>query len=50
MKDFYGPLIEASEIIEQLRQEQQIKTFSQNVLQKKVIEKAARERGLTVTP
>jgi parvulin-like peptidyl-prolyl isomerase len=50
MKDFYGPLIDASEIIEQLRQEQQIKTFSQKVLQKKVIEKAARERGLTVTP
>ncbi|MEG4445450.1 peptidylprolyl isomerase [Microcoleus sp. AT9_B5] len=50
MKDFYGPLIEASEIIEQLRQEMQLKTFSQKVLQKKVIEKAARERGLTVTP
>ncbi|MEG4988186.1 peptidylprolyl isomerase [Microcoleus sp. BR0-C5] len=50
MKDFYGPLIEASEIIELLRQQQQIKTFSQKVLQKKVIEKASRERGLTVTP
>ncbi|WP_333177792.1 MULTISPECIES: hypothetical protein [unclassified Microcoleus] len=43
-------MIEASEIIEQLRQEMQLKTFSQKVLQKKVIEKAARERGLTVTP
>jgi parvulin-like peptidyl-prolyl isomerase len=50
MKDFSQPLIDASEIIEQLRQEQQIKTFTQKVLQKKVIEKAARERGLTVTP
>ncbi|MEG4197518.1 peptidylprolyl isomerase [Microcoleus sp. Pol12A5] len=50
MKDFYGPLIEASEIIALLRQEMQLKTFSQKVLQKKVIEKAARERGLTVTP
>ena len=50
MKDFSQPLIEASEIIELLRQEQQIKTFSQKVLQKKVIEKAAKERGLTVTP
>ncbi|MEG4403984.1 peptidylprolyl isomerase [Microcoleus sp. MON2_D5] len=50
MKDFYRPLIEASEIIELLRQEMQLKTFTQKVLQKKVIEKAARERGLTVTP
>jgi len=50
MKDFYGPLIEASEIIELLRQDLQLKTFTQKVLQKKVIEKAARERGLTVTP
>jgi len=50
MKDFSQPLIEASEIIELLRQELQLKTFTQKVLQKKVIEKAARERGLTVTP
>ncbi|MBD1814707.1 peptidylprolyl isomerase [Microcoleus vaginatus DQ-U2] len=50
MEDFYGPLIESSEIIELLRQEMQLKTFSQKVLQKKVIEKAARQRGLTVTP
>ena len=50
MKDFSQPLIEASEIIELLRQELQLKTFTQKVLQKKVIEKVARERGLTVTP
>src|SRR6476661_7060021 len=50
MKDFSQPLIEASEIIELLRRELQLKTFSQKVLQKKVIEKAAQERGLTVTP
>lgn len=50
MEDFSQPLIEASEIIELLRQELQLKTFTQKVLQKKVIEKAARERGLTVTP
>ena len=50
MKDFSQPLIEASEIIELLRQELQLKAFTQKVLQKKVIEKAARERGLTVTP
>ena len=50
MKDFSKPLIEASEIIELLRQELQLKTFTQKVWQKKVIEKAAQERGLTVTP
>jgi len=50
MKDFSQPLIEASEIIELLRQELQLKTFTQKVWQKKVIEKAAQERGLTVTP
>ncbi len=50
MKDFSQPLIEANEIIELLRRELQLKTFSQKVLQKKVIEKAAQERGLTVTP
>jgi parvulin-like peptidyl-prolyl isomerase len=50
MKDFSQPLIEASEIIELLRRELQLKTFTQKVLQKKVIEKAAQERGLTVTP
>lgn len=50
MKDFSQPVIEASEIIELLRQDLQLKTFTQKVLQKKVIEKAARERGLTVTP
>ena len=50
MKDFSQPLIEASEIIELLRRELQLKTFTQKVWQKKVIEKAAQERGLTVTP
>lgn len=50
MKDFSQPLIEASEIIELLRRDLQLKTFTQKVLQKKVIEKAAQERGLTVTP
>jgi len=50
MKDFSQPLIEASEIIQLLRQELQLKTFTQKVWQKKVIEKAAQERGLTVTP
>jgi parvulin-like peptidyl-prolyl isomerase len=50
MKDFSQPFIEASEIIELLRQELQLKTFTQKVWQKKVIEKAAQERGLTVTP
>jgi len=50
MKDFSKPLIEASEIIELLRRELQLKTFTQKVWQKKVIEKAAQERGLTVTP
>ena len=43
-------MIEASEIIQLLRQELQLKTFTQKVWQKKVIEKAAQERGLTVTP
>jgi parvulin-like peptidyl-prolyl isomerase len=50
MKDFSQRLIEASEIIELLRRELQLKTFTQKVWQKKVIEKAAQERGLTVTP
>lgn len=50
MKDFSQPLIEASEIIELLRRELQLKTFTQKVWQKKVIEKVAQERGLTVTP
>ncbi len=50
MKDVSQPLIEASEIIELLKQELQLKPFCQKVLHKKVIDKAARERGLTVTP
>ncbi len=50
MKDVSQPLIEASEIIELLKQELQLKPFCQKILQKKVIDKAARERGLTVTP
>lgn len=50
MKDFSQPLIESSEIIELLRQELQLKPFCQKVLQKKVIDKAAEERGLSVTP
>ncbi|MEG4801495.1 peptidylprolyl isomerase [Microcoleus sp. ARI1-B5] len=50
MKDFYQPLIESSEIIKLLRKERQLKPFCQQVLQKKVIDKAAEERGLTVTP
>ena len=50
MKDASQPLIESSEIIELLRQELQLKPFCQKVLQKKVIDKAAGERGLTVTP
>ena len=49
MKDASQPLIESSEIIELLRQELQLKPFCQKVLQKKVIDKAAEERGLTVT-
>lgn len=50
MKDVSQPLIEASEIIELLKQELQLKPFCQKLLQKKVIDKAAREQGLTVTP
>ncbi len=50
MKDVSQPLIEASEIIKLLRQDLQLKPFCQKVLQKKVIDKAAGERGLTVTP
>ena len=50
MKDTSQPLIEATEIIELLRQDLQLKPFCQKVLQKKVIDKAAGERGLTVTP
>jgi len=50
MKDGSQPLIESSEIIELLRQDLQLKPFCQKVLQKKVIDKAAGERGLTVTP
>lgn len=50
MKDFYQPLIESSEIIKLLRKERQLKPLCQQVLQKKVIDKAAEERGLTVTP
>lgn len=50
MKDFSQPLVEPSEIIELLRQELQLKPFCQKVLQKKVIDKAAEERGLSITP
>jgi parvulin-like peptidyl-prolyl isomerase len=50
MKHFSQPLVEPSEITELLRQELQLKPFCQKVLQKKVIDKAAEERGLTVTP
>lgn len=50
MKDVSQPLIEANEIIKLLRQDLQLKPFCQKVLQKKVIDKAAGERGLTVTP
>ena len=50
MKDVSQPLIEANEIIQLLKQELQLKPFCQKVLQKKVIDKAAGERGLTVTP
>ena len=50
MKDIYQPLIEANEIIDSLRQELQLKQICQKNLQKKVIDKAAKERGLTVTP
>lgn len=50
MKDVSQPLIEASEIIQLLKQELQLKPFCQKLLQKKVIDKAAREQGLTVTP
>ena len=50
MKDASQPLIESSEIIELLKQELQLKPFCQKLLQKKVIDKAAEERGLSVTP
>jgi parvulin-like peptidyl-prolyl isomerase len=50
MKDVSQPLIEANEIIQLLKQELQLKPFCQKLLQKKVIDKAAREQGLTVTP
>lgn len=50
MKDIYQPLIEPNEIIETLKQELQLKPFYQKILQKRVIDKAAKERGLTVTP
>ncbi|MEG3843994.1 peptidylprolyl isomerase [Microcoleus sp. herbarium14] len=50
MKDVSQPLIEASEIIQLLKQDLQLKPFCQKVLQKKVIDKAAGERGLSVTP
>lgn len=50
MKDFYPPLIEAHEIVDALKQELQLKPFYQKILQKRVIDKAATERGLTVTP
>ena len=50
MKTFYQPLIESGEIIDSLKQELQVKSFYQKILQKRVIEKAAKERGLTVTP
>ena len=50
MKDIYQPLIETNEIIDSLKQEFQVKPFYQRILQKKVIDKAATERGLTVTP
>jgi parvulin-like peptidyl-prolyl isomerase len=50
MKDIYQPLIETNEIIDSLKQEFQVKPFYQRILQKKVIDKAAKERGLTVTP
>lgn len=50
MKDFSQPLLEANEIIGLLKQELQLKPFCQKLLQQKVIDKAAKERGLTVTP
>jgi parvulin-like peptidyl-prolyl isomerase len=50
MKDFYPSLIEPNEIVELLKHELQLKPFFQKLLQKKVIHKAAQERGLTVTP
>jgi parvulin-like peptidyl-prolyl isomerase len=50
MNDFSRPGIEAQEIIELLKQELQFKQACQRVLQKKVIEKAAAEHELEVTP
>ncbi len=50
MKNIYQPLIEANEVIDSLKQELQVKSFYQKILQKRVIEKAAKERRLTVTP
>jgi parvulin-like peptidyl-prolyl isomerase len=50
MKNFYQPLIEANEIIDSLKQELQVKSFYQKILQKRVIDKATQERGLIVTP
>ena len=50
MKDFFQPLIEANQIIKLLKQELQVKPFYQRILQKRVIDKAAQERGLIVTP
>jgi parvulin-like peptidyl-prolyl isomerase len=50
MKNFSHSLIETNEIIDLLKQELQLKPFCQKLWQKKVIDKAAKERGLTVTP
>ncbi len=50
MKNFYQPMIQADEIIDSLKQELQVKPFYQRILQKRVIDTTAQERGLSVTP
>lgn len=50
MKSSTQLLTETNEIIALLKQELQFKPFYQKILQQKVIDKAAKERGLTVTP
>lgn len=48
--DFQGISIQSSEIIAFLKQEMLLKGICQKILQQKIIEKSAQERGVIVTP
>jgi parvulin-like peptidyl-prolyl isomerase len=50
MVDFHGIPIESEEIIDFLKREMLLKEVCQKIMSEKIIEKAAAERGITVTP